>query len=162
MVLYFPASWQKFRELKNDEYYFDFHDSLKIYCAKKGIKIQFIEDKSISYADPSKVKWWLSLGMYVKAGGTPWKNRVSTDSTAFIGLSYAQKSLANRNNIVLGSSQIFDSSGQGLRFLLQPIDNPVFIGKNPFMSKEDARRLILKLKEAYFRIGRKTLCCKGF
>ena len=152
LVLYFPASWQKFRELKNDEYYFDFHDSLKIYCAKKGIKIQFIEDKSISYADPSKVKWWLSLGMYVKAGGTPWKNRVSTDSTAFIGLSYAQKSLANRNNIVLGSSQIFDSSGQGLRFLLQPIDNPVFIGKNPFMSKEDARRLILKLKEAYFRM----------
>ena len=35
---------------------------------------------------------------------------------------------------------------------MQPIEHPIFIGKNPFMSKEDARRLILKLKEAYFRI----------
>ena len=152
LVLYFPKGWTKFRELKNESVYFDLHDSIKLYCAKKNIKVQFIEDKSIDYLDPAKVKWWLSLALYVKANGIPWRNPVINESTAFIGLDFAIQKINNSHKYVLGSSQIFDSTGQGLRFLLQPIEHPIFIGKNPFMSKEDARRLILKLKEAYFRI----------
>ncbi len=152
LILYLPNSYQRFRELKNETSYFDLHDSLKLYCAKKNIKIQVIEDKSINYFDQAKVRWWLSLGLYVKANGTPWKNQIVTDSTAFIGLDFSIQKNNSQTNYVLGSSQIFDSSGQGLRFLIQPIEHPVFHGKNPFMSKEDARRLILKLKEAYYRI----------
>lgn len=152
LVIYVPNSLQRFRELKNENTYFDLHDSLKLYCAKKNIKIQMIEDKSINYFDSAKVRWWLSLGIYAKANGTPWRNNVVSDSTAFIGLDFSIQKLNNQTKFVLGSSQVFDSSGQGLRFLLQPIEHPVIRGRNPFMSKEDARRLILKLKEAYFRV----------
>ncbi|MEI8366359.1 MAG: hypothetical protein WCF65_08060, partial [Parachlamydiaceae bacterium] len=49
LILYLPNSYQRFRELKDDTTYFDLHDSLKLYCAKKNIKIQMIEDKSIHY-----------------------------------------------------------------------------------------------------------------
>ena len=152
LILYLPNSYQRFRELKNETTYFDLHDSIKLYCAKKNIKIQVIEDKSINYSDSAKVRWWLSLGLYVKANGTPWRNSIITDSTAFVGLDFSVQNINAQTKYVLGSSHIFDSSGQGLRFLLQPIDHPIFYGKNPFMSKEDARRLILKLKEAYYRI----------
>lgn len=152
LVLYLPDSFQRFRELKNETTYFDLHDSLKLFCAKKNIKIQVIEDKSINYYDPAKVRWWLSLGLYVKANGTPWRNENVSDSTAFIGMDFSIQKINSQTKYVLGSSQIFDSTGQGLRFLLQPIEHPVFYGKNPFMSKEDARKLILKLKEAYYRI----------
>jgi hypothetical protein len=152
LILYFPKVWSKFREVKDSIYYFDFHDSLKLYCAKKNIKIQFVEDKSIEYFDPSKVKWWLSLGLYAKANGVPWVIDNSTNDSAFIGLSFAVRNVGGNKKVVLGSSQIFDSSGQGLRFLLQNIEHPVFYGRNPFMSKEDARRLVLKLKDAYRRI----------
>lgn len=152
LIIYLPTSYQQFRELKNETTYFDLHDSLKLYCAKKNIKIQIIEDKSINYFDQAKVRWWLSLGIYAKANGTPWRNAVVSDSTAFIGLDFSVQNLNNQSKFVLGSSQVFDSTGQGLRFLLQPIEHPVIYGKNPFMSKEDARRLILKLKEAYFRV----------
>ncbi|MBF0577384.1 SIR2 family protein [Dysgonomonas sp. GY617] len=152
LTIYFPDSFQKFRELKNEMTYFDLHDSLKLFCAKKNIKIQIIEDKSINYYDPAKVRWWLSLGLYVKANGTPWRNETISDSTAFIGLDFSIQKINSQTKYVLGSSQIFDSAGQGLRFLLQPIEHPVFYGKNPFMSKEDARKLILKLKEAYYRV----------
>lgn len=152
LVLFFSLEWQRYRELKNEAIYFDFHDSIKIYCAKKNIKIQIIEDKSINYFDQAKVRWWLSLGLYVKANGTPWKSQATIENTAYIGLSYAVKGGSIDNKVVIGSSQIFDSSGQGLRFMLQPIERPVFYGKNPFMSKEDARRLILKLREAYFKM----------
>ena len=129
LVLYFPKGWTKFRELKNESVYFDLHDSIKLYCAKKNIKVQFIEDKSIDYLDPAKVKWWLSLALYVKANGIPWRNPVINESTAFIGLDFAIQKINNSHKYVLGSSQIFDSTGQGLRFLLQPIEHPIFIGK---------------------------------
>jgi hypothetical protein len=151
LIIYFSQQWSRYREFKNDDIYFDLHDSIKIYCAKKNIKIQFIEDKSINYFDQCKVKWWLSLGLYVKANGTPWKMERVDNNVAYIGLGYAIRG-SLKNKVVMGCSQIYDSSGQGLRFLLQPIDKPIFYGKNPFMSKEDARRLILKLKEAYYQM----------
>lgn len=77
--------------------------------------LQFIEDKSITYSDQAKVKWWLSLGIYVKSNGTPWKVKTDNTETAFVGLGYAVRQNA-RNKVVLGSSQIFDGNGNGLRF----------------------------------------------
>ena len=137
VVIYIPDQWKKFRELKNENTYYDLHDSLKLYCVKKGLRIQFIEDKSINYKDQAKIRWWLSLGLYVKSNGTPWKVKTDNTETAFVGLGYAVRQNA-RDKVVLGSSQIFDGHGNGLKFLLQPIDKPVFYNKNPFMSKEDA------------------------
>jgi hypothetical protein len=153
LVIYIPREWSGYRELKNDDYQFDLHDSLKLYCAKKNIKIQMIEDKSIEYFDACRVKWWLSLGLYVKGNGTPWMSSVLSPETAFVGLGFSVDIKNGKCSVVLGSSQLFDSTGQGMRFLLQPISNAIVRGKNASMSKEDARRFVLKLKEAYFRIG---------
>lgn len=152
LIVYIPKYWSQFRELKNDTSYFDLHDSIKIYGAKKNIKIQFIEDKSIEYFDQARISWWLSLAIHTKANGIPWKNQPETENTAYIGIGYAIKNTESNTEVVVGCSQLFDSSGQGLRFLLQPIEKPVFYGKNPYMSKEDARRLILNLRETYFKI----------
>lgn len=155
LIIYLPNNLRRFRELKDSTIYFDLHDSVKLYCAKKNIKVQFIEDKSIDYQDQGKVKWWLSLGLYAKANGTLWKNKAVNNSTAFIGIGYAMKGNAYKNKFVMGCSQIYDASGRGLRFLLQPIERPIFYhrdARNPFMSKDDARKLIMKLKESYFQM----------
>lgn len=149
LIVYIPSAWNTFRELKNDELYFDLHDSVKLYSAKKGIKIQFIEKKSVDYQDQLRVKWWLSQGIYVKGAGIPWKVRPTTPNTAYIGLGYALKD----GKTLLAASQLFDEKGQGLRVLLQPIRKHIFVGKNPFMSKDDARRLITTLRESYFSSG---------
>ncbi len=151
VTVYIPEKWRYYRELKNKQTYFDLHDSLKIYAVKKGLKLQFIEDKSINYYDQAKIRWWLSLGLYVKSNGVPWKIKSDNSETAFVGLSYATKNTAN-NKVVLGSSQIFDGNGNGLKFLLQPIDKPVFYGKNPFMSKDDAFRLVSNIRNTYYKI----------
>ena len=150
-LIYIPDKWNRFREIKNEEPHFDLHDSLKLYCVKKGLKIQIIEDKSINYSDKAKIRWWLSLGIYVKSNGTPWKIKTDNTETAFVGLGYAirQKS---RNRVVLGSSQLFDGSGNGLKFLLQPIEKPIFYNRNPFMSKDDAFRLISNIRNTYHKI----------
>lgn len=151
VAIYIPDYWKNFRELKNENTYFDLHDSLKLYAVKKGLHLQFIEDKSIKYNDQAKVKWWLSLGIYVKSNGTPWKVKTDNTETAFVGLGYAVRQNA-RNKVVLGSSQIFDGNGNGLRFLLQPIEKPIFYNKNPFMSKEDAFRLVTNIRNTYHKI----------
>jgi hypothetical protein len=151
VIIYIPDAWKNFRELKNEQTYFDLHDSLKLYGVKKGLRLQFIEDKSITYKDQAKIKWWLSLGIYVKSNGTPWKVKTDNTETAFVGLGYAIRQNA-RNKVVLGSSQIFDGSGNGLRFLLQPIEKPVYFGKNPFMSKDDAFRLVSNIRNTYHKI----------
>lgn len=151
VIIYIPDKWKRFRENKTTDIYYDLHDSLKIYCVKKNLKVQFIEDKSINYKDTAKVMWWLSLGIYVKAGGIPWKISSDDNSTAFVGLGYAIKQNA-KNKVVLGSSQIFDGNGNGLKFLLQPIEKPVYYNKNPFMSKEDAFRLVSNIRNTYNRI----------
>lgn len=151
VVIYIPDQWKKFRELKNENTYYDLHDSLKLYCVKKGLRIQFIEEKSINYKDQAKIRWWLSLGLYVKSNGTPWKVKTDNTETAFVGLGYAVRQNA-RDKVVLGSSQIFDGHGNGLKFLLQPIDKPVFYNKNPFMSKEDAFRLVSNIRNTYHKI----------
>jgi hypothetical protein len=151
VVIYIPQGWNRFRELKNEQIYYDLHDSLKLYAVKKGLKIQFIEDKSIQYYDQAKVRWWLSLGIYVKSNGTPWKIHAENSETAFVGLGYAIRQNA-RNRVVLGSSQIFDGNGNGLKFLLQPIEKPIFYNKNPFMSKDDAFRLVSNIRNTYHKI----------
>ena len=89
VVIYIPDQWKNFRELKNDNTYYDLHDSLKLFCVKRGLKIQLIEDKSINYQDQAKIRWWLSLGLYVKSNGSPWKIKTSNKETAFVGLGYA-------------------------------------------------------------------------
>jgi hypothetical protein len=43
---------------------------IEIICREKRFALHFIEDKSIKYNDQAKVKWWLSLGIYVKSNGT--------------------------------------------------------------------------------------------
>ncbi len=151
VIVYIPEIWKPYRELKNESTYFDLHDSLKLYAVKKGLKLQFIEDKSIHYFDQAKIRWWLSLGIYVKSNGIPWKVKTDNSETAFVGLSYAIKHTAS-NKVVLGSSQIFDGSGNGLKFLLQPIEKPVYYGKNPFMSKDDAFRLVSNIRNTYHKI----------
>lgn len=151
VVIYIPTEWQRFRELKNEQTFYDLHDSLKLYAVKKGLKIQFVEDKSIKYFDQAKIRWWLSLGLYVKSNGTPWKIQTDSTETAFVGLGYAVRQNV-KNRVVLGSSQIFDGNGNGLKFLLQPIEKPVFYNKNPFMSKDDAFRLVSNIRNTYHKI----------
>lgn len=149
LVIYVPRDWARFREQKDDTLYFDLHDSVKLYAAKKNVKIQFVERKSLDYQDQLRVKWWLSQGLYVKGSGIPWKVSPTAPNTAFVGLGYALRD----GKTLLAASQLFDEKGQGLRVLLQPIRNHVFIGKNPFMSKDDARRLVTTLRESYFASG---------
>lgn len=149
LIIYIPKQLSKMRELKNDKVYFDLHDSLKIYCAGKGIVTQIIEERSVhTNNDMAKIIWGLSTAIYTKSVGKLWKPKTTRYDTAFIGLSYVQ-SVKNNERISIGCSQLFDSEGNGMKLYLRPLKNPQIIQKNPYMRSEDACRLMNNLKKIY-------------
>jgi argonaute-like protein implicated in RNA metabolism and viral defense len=136
------------REQKDENEYFDLHDSLKLYCAKKGIVVQIIEERSVEFSDTAKVMWGLSTGIYAKTSGQLWRPKEFNQNTAFVGLSYAQYG-KDKNEYAIGCSQLFDSAGNGMRLLLKPIYNPKIIRNNPFMRETDAFKMLSQLKNIY-------------
>lgn len=149
LIIYIPKQLSKMRELKNDKIYFDLHDSLKIYCAGKGIVTQIVEERSVhTNSDMAKIIWGLSTAIYTKAIGKLWKPKTTRYDTAYIGLSYVQ-SVKNNEKISIGCSQLFDSEGNGMKLYLRPLKNPQIIQKNPYMRSEDACRLMNNLKKIY-------------
>jgi len=151
LVIYIPSTFASLREVKSESIFFDLHDSIKLYCASKGIVVQFIEGRSAvsnGKNDLAKIMWGLSTGIYSKAVGRLWKPANYNKNTAFVGLSYVQ-SVNNGEKISIGCSQLFDAEGNGMRLYLRPLKNPQFIQENPFMRNEDASRLMLNLKQLY-------------
>lgn len=68
-------------------------------------------------------------------------------NTAFIGVSYATSS----SGINIGCSQLFDSTGAGMRMLMRKIVNPGFMGRNnPYMKADEARAMLGALRAQYY------------
>ena len=148
LIVYIPKSFEKFREDSSYDSDFNLHDAIKLYGTNKGVKIQFIEERSLTAYDKCKVMWALSTSLYAKASGVLWHPVVLDDETAFVGISYAK---SNTKGICIGCSQLFDSTGTGIRLILKKLDNPQYIGKNPYMKRDEARITISKLREEYYK-----------
>ena len=89
--------------------------------------------------------------MYVKSMRTPWVLNNLGDDTAFVGLGFSVDRTATRDrSIVLGCSHIYSARGEGLQYRLSKIEDPMMRGGNPFMSKEDARRVGETIRELFY------------
>lgn len=127
---------------------FNLHDEIKLYATDRGIKCQFIEERSINTYDPCKVLWGLSTSIYAKSSGVLWHPQAIHGGTAYVGISYAQ---SDEKGICIGCSQLFDSTGTGIRMILRKIDNPHYWGKkNPYMGRDEARSMMSQLREQYY------------
>ncbi|MDR2597915.1 MAG: SIR2 family protein, partial [Treponema sp.] len=147
LIIYIPKTFEQFRLGTADED-FNLHDAIKLYAIDKNIKVQFIEEKSLNAYEPCKVMWALSASIYAKQGGILWRPETLNTETAFVGISY---SLSKERGITVGCSQLFDSSGTGLKLLLRKIIDPQFINKNPFMKADEARQMMSILREQYYK-----------
>lgn len=153
LLVHIPTRWAEFREKRSPGYDFDLHDALKVFGAPSNIKIQILEQDTFGYRDQARVMWWLGLALYVKANGIPWKLAEPSPKTAFVGLSYGLSNPLEGRRIITGCSQVFDEHGQGLKFLLHPVENPVYIGRNPYLPREDARRVFETVRRVYQEVN---------
>ena len=137
LLIMLPDRWEYAFEGEDDG--FDLHDHIKAINASRGTPTQFInESGALNYRCRASVMWRLSIALYCKAGGVPWKLADADPTAAFIGVSYALKfDPAGKVTFVTCCSQVFDSDGAGLEFVAHETRDVHQDGDNPFLSRSE-------------------------
>ncbi len=154
VVVYIPARWQTWERYHTGDESFDLHDYVKAFCVQQGIPTQFIREATLTKPHQCEVFWWLALSLYAKSMRTPWVLQDHDSRTAFMGLGFSVDATAGRGNrVVLGCSHLYNGEGLGLRYRLSKIENPIIRGRNPFMSRADARRMGENARRLFYESG---------
>ncbi|MFC5494611.1 argonaute/piwi family protein [Nocardioides caricicola] len=155
IAILLPTTWTSLR--KSADGRFDLHDRIKAEVAPLGIPVQFLwENSALASQQWNSTAWRLSLALFAKAGGVPWRiTPTTTIPTAYVGLHYAIRG-GTTNDFVTCCSQVFDAQGGGLEFVaynLGPAD-PNDTGsrrgrKNPHLTREEMRAVMTRTADLY-------------
>jgi hypothetical protein len=150
LLIYLPDRWLPAQATPTDPWFL--HDQVKAAAAPHGISTQIArEGEALGYPARASVLWHLGIALYVKAGGVPWKLAEPNEGTAYVGLGYALRRPEQGPRYVICCSQIFDSDGSGLEFLLYETGDMWIEGDDPFLTRKEMRRLIGRSLQVYQR-----------
>jgi len=136
LVLQMPEIFEKYFKFN----YEDLRAHIKALCAKKHVYTQILTKASFRPFDMCDNMWNLSLGLYVKAGGVPWKLESGEENTCFIGIAFGIKKGEGGQEILVGLAEIFDVFGESVTIKVVEDEFKSEVGLH--LSKEKASRLI--------------------
>jgi hypothetical protein len=88
------------------------YPAIKALAIRRQITTQILTEKTLTYRYDCDNMWNLSVGLYAKAGGVPWKLKEFTHTKSFIGIAYGIKKTEAGQAVLLGLAQIFDEFGE--------------------------------------------------
>lgn len=110
------------------QYSVDFRRQIKARCMQFGIPIQIVRESTLltdSAAASSRRGltplsdriWNLSVAIYYKAGGKPWRLSTTREGVCYIGLAYRRKDPTSMRPEAACAAQMFLDSGDGIVFM---------------------------------------------
>jgi len=143
LILQIPEDFKKYFEFN----YEDLRAHIKALCIKKHVYTQILTQGSLEPYDMCDNMWNLSLGLYVKAGGVPWKLEDGEENTCFIGIAFGRRINEGGQDILVGLAEVFDVFGESVTIKVVEEDFKSDVGYH--LSKEKAERLIKTAIEGY-------------
>ncbi len=127
--------------------YEDLRGHIKALCVKKQVYTQILTQGSLQAYDSCDNMWNLSLGLYVKSGGVPWKLEGGEENTCFIGIAFGRKKEEVGQEILVGLAEVFDVFGESVTIKVVEEDFNSDVGYH--LSNEKAERLIKTAIDSY-------------
>jgi hypothetical protein len=147
VFIYLPKSWERCFLIEG----FNLHDYLKAKSAPLGIAIQVLNNRALERTCRANVMWGLSVATYAKSGGVPWKLKDFDKDEAYIGLSYAMKTLENGGaEYTTCCSQVYDPDGTGFEFIAYDTkDFTTDDQRNPYLSYNEMHGIMSQSLKIY-------------
>lgn len=151
VIVFIPKGWESLKEAITDFDSFNLHNYVKAYGAQSRITTQFIEEKTLSTLMDCEKRWWLSLALFVKAQRVPWTLVNLNQDSAYAGIGFSVDARKPKGQqLVLGCSHLYNSHGQGLKYRLRQIENPLWIDRrNPYLSEVEAYKFGLSILDLF-------------
>lgn len=139
----------------------NFRRALKAAAMDVRVPIQIVTpslyEEGGKQQDPATRAWNLSVALFYKAGGLPWRARAEVEHTCFVGISFHHLFTADRHVMFSSLAQAFSTEGDG--FALRGGEIPWDpTDRRPHLDEVQSEELLGKVMTAYrSHVGRDPL-----
>ena len=131
----------------------DFRRALKARAMQFRMPIQMgtnrlFEDLSTNQ-DPASRAWNMSVGLYYKAGGIPWRFKANGPETCFVGISFHHLRTPQRHLVYSSLAQAFSTRGDGFALRGDSIPWDERQGRDVHLTTDQASNLAHRVLQEY-------------